>query len=148
LALAKRAKAKIKVRQPLNFLQIKNSKNKISLQLLKLIKEEINVRKIIFGDNLKLDTKITQELKEEGIIREIIRNIQEIRKKSNFKPKDKIIVVYFTRSGLEKILEKNKKMIMTEGKIKEFKIGMTEKFRIKKEIEIDGNKLQLAIKKI
>jgi isoleucyl-tRNA synthetase len=148
LALAERAKAKIKVRQPLNSLQIENSKDKLSAQLLDLIKEEINVKKLIFGDNLKLDTEITPELKEEGLIREIIRNIQEIRKKSNLKPEDKISVRYAGEPGLEGFLAKNKKMIMLEGKIKEFEAGGTEKFRIKQEIKLNNDKLQLAIKKI
>ena len=89
LALAQRAAAGIKVRQPLASLQIKN---KLDKELLGLIKDEVNVKKITFGKELKLDTKITKKLREEGIEREVIRYIQEMRKKAGFKPKDKIIV--------------------------------------------------------
>ncbi|PIR71631.1 MAG: isoleucine--tRNA ligase, partial [Candidatus Nealsonbacteria bacterium CG10_big_fil_rev_8_21_14_0_10_37_25] len=80
LTLAARAKAKIKIRQPLAGLQIANYELRNEPGLLELIKEEVNVKKIIFGRSLKLETKITPELKEEGMIREVIRNIQEMRK--------------------------------------------------------------------
>jgi len=134
LALAERAKAQIKVRQPLASLQIPNTKYKIQKELLDLIKDEVNVKEIVFGDSLKLDTNITPELKEEGIIREIVRNIQEMRKKSNLKPRDKISVRYSGSSVLEEILSKNAPMILEEGKIKDFEQGKPPKtFKIQQE---------------
>ncbi len=112
LALQNRAKAKIKVRQPLSKLKVKSQKLKVELS--DLIKDEINVKEVIFDPGLKekieLDTKITPELKEEGTVREFIRQIQEIRKKIGLVPKDKIIV-YFSDMELEKIAEKNKELI-------------------------------------
>jgi isoleucyl-tRNA synthetase len=108
LALEKRAKAKIKVRQPLQRLTVNNKQ--LTEELLDLIKDEVNVKEIVFGKTIELDTKITPELKEEGLVREFIRQIQEIRKKTGLVPKDKIIV-YFSDKGLEKIVEKNKEFI-------------------------------------
>jgi isoleucyl-tRNA synthetase len=149
LALAQRAKAQIKVRQPLTSLQIQNTKDKIEEELLDLIKDEINVKNIIFGDSLKLDTNITPELKEEGMIREVVRNIQEMRKKSNLKPKDNISVRYSGEASLVEILKKNEKVILKEGKIKDFLAGKDLKgFKIQQEIKIDDKNLLLAIKKI
>jgi isoleucyl-tRNA synthetase len=150
LVLAERAKSGIKVRQPLNELQITNYELKNEKELLELIKEEVNIKKITFGRVLKLDTKITSGLKEEGTIREVIRHIQEMRKKANLKPKDKILVRYSTSSNLKKILEKNKKNILKEGKIKDFKLREKKKqlFDIEKEFEISQQKLWLGIKKI
>ena len=120
LALAERAKAGIKVRQPLQELQITD---KISKDLLGLIKEEVNVKKINFGKELKLDIKITPELKEEGTVREIIRQIQEMRKKAGLKPQDKILIQYAAPAELVKILEKNKKTILTETKAEVFELA-------------------------
>jgi isoleucyl-tRNA synthetase len=121
-SLAERAKVKIKVRQPLAGLKIKDSGFKLEKELLDLIKEEINVKEIVFDSKIKgeveLDTEITPQLKEEGIIREVIRHIQEMRKEAGFKPKDKISVNYFSSDKLNKILEKNKSFIFQEGKIK------------------------------
>ena len=155
LALAERAKAGIKVRQPLASLKIKNQKSKIkNKELLDLIKEEVNVKKIIFDSRIKketeLDTKITPELKEEGIIREVMRNIQEMRKKANLKPKDKIKVWYSGTTELNKVLARNKKVILKEAKVKDFilikRLGQV--FDAEKEISIDQEKLQLTIKKL
>jgi len=56
-ALAQRAKAGIKVRQPLNKLTINNKQIASNKELAELIKEEVNVKKIIFGKNIKLDIK-------------------------------------------------------------------------------------------
>ncbi|PIS39468.1 MAG: isoleucine--tRNA ligase [Candidatus Nealsonbacteria bacterium CG08_land_8_20_14_0_20_38_20] len=164
-ALAERAKASIKVRQPLSKLKIKNEKLKMNDELLDLLKEEVNVKEIIFDSKIKseveLDTKITAELKEEGIIREVSRHIQGMRKKMGLKPKDKILVFYFGSQNLNEILTKNEKVIVEEGKIKDFQIRAAPKeslrlptgredkkvFNIEKEFEIDRQKLWLGIKK-
>ena len=129
--LSQRTVAKIKVRQPLSSLQIKNQK--INKELLELIKEEVNIKKITFGKTLKLDTKITQKLREEGTVRELIRRIQDTRKKQGLKPKDEIHVEY---SGPEKqILEKNKTTIIKEANIKKLTL-------------VDKKEPSLTIKKI
>jgi len=150
LALAERAKVGIKVRQPLASLQIPNSKFQIPKELLGLIKEEVNVKEISFGKTLKLDTKITPELKEEGIVREVIRNIQEMRKKAGLRPKDKILVRYSGSINLNEILMRNKNLILKEAKVKNFVFGKKPKeaFIIEKEIKVDQEKLHLAIKKV
>ncbi len=138
-ALAERAKAGIKVRQPLRELQITG---KISEELLGLIKEEINVKEIVFGKELKLDIKITPELKEEGMIREVIRQIQEMRKKAGLKPQDKISVQYFGSPELNKILEKNEKIILAQIQAKELSLA---KEPVGQEIIINQQKLCLFL---
>jgi len=150
LALAERARVGIKVRQPLNELRITNYELKKEPKLLELIKEEVNVKNITFGKKLKLDTKITSELKEEGIIREVIRNIQEMRKKAGLKPKDKILVRYYGNQQLEEILKKNEKIILKEGKIKDFRLKEKTRqvFDFKKVLEINQEKIWIGIKKI
>lgn len=154
LTLAKRAKAKIKVRQPLQKLKIKKLKFKIPKELANLIKEEANIKKIFIDPKIKkeieLDTTITPELKEEGIIKEIIRQIQEMRKAANLKPKDNILVYCFGRPELNGVLIKNKNVIMKEGRIKQFQIEKDEKlsFDFQKNIKVDGENFYLAIKKL
>ena len=148
-ALAERAKAGIKVRQPLASLEIPNSQFQNSKDLLDLIREEVNVKKITFGKSLKLDTKITPELKEEGIIREIIRNVQEMRKKANLKPKDRIKVWYSGGPELNDFLLRNKEFILAEAKVGDLIVGKEPKqlFDITKEIKIDQQQIWLAIRK-
>ena len=149
-ALSERAKAKIKVRQPLNELRIKNYELKKEMKLLELIKEEVNVKKIAFGKTLKLDTKITPELREEGIIREVIRNIQEMRKKANLTPKDRILIQYSALPSLSDILKKNQNTILKETLANSLEFISKEKasFDEEKEIMINQEKLWLAIKKL
>lgn len=145
-ALAQRAEIGIKIRQPLASLQIKN---KLEKDLLELIKDEVNVKKVTFGKAIKLDTKITKELKEEGMVREVIRHIQEMRKKAGLKPKDKILVQGYGPSGLNKILIKKKDFIKKETLAEDFKIEKPKaKFGLEKELKVDKEKLKIGINKL
>ncbi len=89
LGLEARAKAAIKVRQPLGKLKIK-SQSKVKSELLELIKDEMNVKEIIFDPKLateiELDTTLTPALKEEGELRDLTREIQDWRKAQGLKP--------------------------------------------------------------
>jgi len=95
---AKRKELGIKVRQPLQKYQISNIKDQIDEELIELIKDELNVKKVEFKigrGKLKvdLDIKITPELKKEGEAREIVRMIQEERKNLGTKLNEEIEVV-------------------------------------------------------
>jgi len=150
VALAERARARLKVRQPLSELQITNYNLRKEKELLNLIKEEVNVKEITFGKTFKLETKITPELKEEGVVREIIRSLQEMRKKAKLKPQHKILVRYFGTANLNRILNKNRNFILKETKAKDFLLGERPKrvFDVEREVKIDGENLWLGIKKI
>ena len=91
-ALKLRAAAGIKVRQPLAKLQITNDKLRRQAELLDLIKDEVNVKEIVFGDETDLDTEMTPELREGGFIREFIRNIQEKRRELGLSPIDRRVL--------------------------------------------------------
>jgi len=164
LGLELRAKAKIKVRQPLQKLKIKNEKLKIDKELLNLIKDELNVKEVELVKEIKeeenwilgsegeikiaLNTKITPKLKEEGKVREFLRQVQEMRKEAGLKPKDQILVKVSGETGLIKLLKKNKKSILKEIKAKnlQFAEKLENDFILKKEIEIENEKLELGIK--
>lgn len=144
-ALKLRAAAGIKVRQPLLELRIKNHELIRQEAILELIKEEVNVKKIEFGSELRLDTKITPELKEEGMIREIVRNLQEMRKDLGLKPKEKIRAQFSGSKEIEVILEKWKKFISIETGISEFLVGGKKIFKAEREIDLDGMQLWIGI---
>lgn len=88
LALEQRQKANIKVRQPLQKLEIKNQD--LGGEYLEIIKDELNVKEVTVNKDLseevKLDVAMTPELEEEGRVRDIIRASQEIRKEKNLSP--------------------------------------------------------------
>lgn len=93
-ALSQRVKAGMRVRQPLQSLKVKNVKLKKDSGLLELIMDEVNVKEIIFDETIEndvqLNTELTEELLEEGIAREIVRNINELRKAQGLTPQDLI----------------------------------------------------------
>ena len=154
LALGERTKQQIKVKQPLTLLKIRNKDLKIKNEekLLDLIKDEINVKEIIFsaeggpasGWDVELDTRITPELKEEGIVREIVRSIQNMRKElglSHYMMCDIGGTNFILPLEFQEELKK-------EVGIKNFVISEPIKEAdIKKEITIDGKKYWVFIKK-
>jgi len=103
-----RAKANIKVRQPLQELRIKNKE--LSEEYLPLIADELNVKKVSVGvsqdEEVALDMNITPELKEEGTLRELVRNIQEMRKKMGLNTQDKVSLRVSTDSAGKEFVKK------------------------------------------
>jgi len=154
LALAERIEKKIKVKQPLVSLKIKNQKSiiKSEEELLNLIKDEVNIKEIIFNSSIEkeveLDTNITEELKEEGMVREIIRFVQEARKEAGLKPFDEIFAYFSGEAALVGIIEKNKEKFSKEIRAKEISIGDSHENENKKEIIIDNKNLSLIIKNV
>lgn len=147
-ALKERAVAGIKVRQPLRKLQITNYKLQNKKTLLDLIKDEVNIKKITFGEAVALDTVITPELKEEGLVREFARNIQEMRRDLGLTPRDTIAIQVTGNSSVEHIIEKWRQKITKDTNTRELKTGGKKLFDAEREIEFDGGQLWTGIRKI
>jgi isoleucyl-tRNA synthetase len=98
LGHAARKEAKIRVRQPLSSAKCNLQSAKLEEELLQLIKDELNVKEVIWQKRdvkepeVKLDMKITPELKAEGEARELVRQIQDLRKKKNCRLDERITV--------------------------------------------------------
>lgn len=124
LILAERTKAGIKVRQPLASAYIPKVVDGYKLtastyydQLISLIKEETNIKEILIKDDIQqvsIDTELTDELREEGSLREIIRHIQQERKEKGMSPEDKISIVYNVDSGLDSLIQKYQTYLLEE----------------------------------
>ncbi len=122
LALAQRSAKGIKVRQPLAKLTVKSSKFKVlGDEFLDLIKDEVNVKEVVFSDtteeDVQLDTNITDALKEEGIMRDIIRDANEARKEQGLKPNDKATMDIEVSYDLKQMIEKNKMYLLKEVRL-------------------------------
>jgi isoleucyl-tRNA synthetase len=110
LGLNIRDENRLKVRQPLAKAYVPVE----SFELQEIVKGELNVKDVEYsekeveGDGLvsqsdgkifvTLDTKITKELKEEGLLNEIIRGLQVARKENGCQVGERIAVDYSTSS--------------------------------------------------
>ncbi len=61
-----------------------------------------------------LDTHITQELKEEGYVREVLSKVQNMRKEKGFEVLDNIILYVSGNEMLEKVIKENEDFIKHE----------------------------------
>jgi len=115
MGLSERKKAGIRVRQPLRALHISSQFSVLSSQLIQLIKDELNIKEVIWksGDELtvSLDTKIDDKLRAEGKIRELIRQVQELRKEAGAKLDQKIKL---TLLAMPQSLDKLKRQTLAE----------------------------------
>jgi isoleucyl-tRNA synthetase len=108
LGNAERKKVNIPVRQPLRSISVQYKF--IDEQLVLLIKEELNVKEVIWDiprkEEIVLDTEITPELKQEGIARELMRAIQDTRKQKGLMPEDSIELIIGTSEEGKEVVQK------------------------------------------
>jgi len=143
--LAKRAEVKIKIRQPLSTLTYAGKA--LSAELEEMIAEEVNVKGVVNDEKgeLSLDTEITKELKIEGMSRDIIRNIQALRKNSGFQVEDRIVLNYDSQSAiLTEVMTTLGDNIAKEVLATGFASGRID-FEGEGEYELDGEKIWIGI---
>ena len=129
--LSLRAKAGLKVRQPLASVTIPQLGEHVDF--VPILQDELNVKKVIVSkkpiklseEDAKLygvaeadviiDRVLTPELKREGMMRDVIRQVQEFRKKAGLDVSDRIILqLTTTDKELEKAINENSKEICSE----------------------------------
>ncbi len=117
---AKRKEANIKLRQPLSSLTY--SGKSLSKELEQILAEELNVKKVAYNEDLKkeevsLDTKITEQLAREGEARDLIREIQKLRKeqKLTLDDKTKVVAPAWPKDFERQILLSTSSVSITEG---------------------------------
>lgn len=148
-SLELREKSKIPIRQILQKITLKCGS--LTNEYLDVIAGAINVRNVVIETGEKgellvdLDTEITPELKLEGIARNIIRYMNNYRKKLNLSTKNRINLYFATNNkdilkALEIHEEKIKKLIQADIIIK----NVEDKMDVKK-FKIDNNIIKVYI---
>ncbi|MFH1790209.1 MAG: isoleucine--tRNA ligase [bacterium] len=155
MGLSLRSEAGIKVRQPLGKLIINNEQ--LTKEFLDIIADELNVKNIeivekiqVVGDailkeegnlQVSLDIEITPKLKKQGLVREIIRSVNQIRKDKKLSIDKKAIVEYETDDELlgGTFVEYTEEL-MKNTATSEFKQGHGDT-----EVKIDGRDIKLKV---
>lgn len=147
LGLAARSQAGIKVRQPLQSLKYHGLP--LGRELEDIIADEVNLKEVVFteGDSatIDLDTTITEELKLEGVAREVVRSIQALRKKAEFNVEDRIKLYYSTESPtLESVFVKMGEMIGREV-LAQVVVNQKTETESAEDVTVEGEKIWFGI---
>ena len=169
--LSLRAGAGIKVRQPLSSVRVYGLADQ--KELVEIIVEELNVKsvhvvpkyKVEPGDSftdvvekgkegynnldikVELDLELTPELKQEGLMREIIRAIQNARKAAGLDVDDRIHVDLFsTDKSLTEAVETYKNVISQE--VLAVSLSATsEHYTYTQVVKVEGHELKLSLER-
>ncbi|MFA6105692.1 MAG: isoleucine--tRNA ligase [Patescibacteria group bacterium] len=155
MGLSLRAESGIKVRQVLSEFSV--SGYKLDDGASGIIADELNVNKVMAGNvadprwitkedgklKVALNTEITTDLKKQGLIREIVRSINQIRKEMKLTIEDKVVVSYSTEdeillSVFKESAEEISKAVLAQ-KIQESAEGT--------EVKIDDRSVKLKVVK-
>ena len=132
----------IKVRQPLSefITEIQDYSNDIQ----EIIRDELNVKTVRSGSKRKLDIKITKELKIEGAARELVREIQVLRKQQGFAIEDRIKITWASSDEeVSDAIAKHADYIKTEVLATE----LTEKGNQGEEVKVNGSVVKLGLER-
>ncbi len=145
-----RVKHGIKVRQPLASV----SARPLGLELEEIVKDELNVKiydSAGYKDEYKgsmtvLDLTITPELKLEGEMREVVRAIQEGRKKAKFNVEDRIILGYV---GKDEVFKEFSDVIAKEVLCLETPVeGMIADAEYSETVALDGTEFSFSLRRV
>ena len=126
---AARREAGIRVRQPLACASIKYQVSSIkrSKELQQLIMDELNVKELRFAEgkelSVELDLEITPELKLEGLAREMVRQIQDARRKAGCNLDDRIVATFPDNEGNREAVERFEEYIKKGTLSEELRAG-------------------------
>ncbi len=147
--LRQRATAGIKVRQPLSSLRGPSDQIEIAKKYEEIVKEELNVKELVAEPNaaeLLLDTEITEVLRQEGMMRELVRHVQNTRKQAGLQVDDRITLSLETQSeAVRQAIEHHKPTIMAETLAVE--IGKVPAQAFEDTVTIDGLEVTIALAK-
>ena len=167
LGRAARSKAGIRVRQPLPRLAVKLRhpvEREAVLRLAPLLLDELNVKALEVvedegglqgltvasdeaGYAVGLDTALTPELREEGLARELVHRIQNLRKAAGLDIADRIVTYYQGWPGLQDVLARHGDYVRQETLSLELVAGPPPQGAFAQEQVVDGQRLLLAVRR-
>lgn len=171
IGLSLRAEAGVKVRQPLQSVTLElGFKEHFGDELTEILREELNVKEVKFEDDgfdpsktikenveenglpnyykvKSLDTKLTPSLKREGLMRDVIRLVQQARKDAGLNVDDRIrLSLHTDAKELGESIKEHKDTIATETLATSLHMT-SESYQYKTEGSVEGEALVLALEK-
>lgn len=120
---------------------VNNEPQAITLQDVEIVSEDIPGWLVANDDNLTvaLDITLTSNLKEEGVSRELVNRIQNIRKDSGFDVTDKVKISILKHDLLTQAIENHKEYIASQTLASEILLvdSMTEESASKIDLDTD-----------
>ncbi|HSX28061.1 MAG TPA: isoleucine--tRNA ligase [Candidatus Saccharimonadales bacterium] len=142
--LAQRAEAKIKVRQPLARVTVPQ----LPEMYKEVIAEELNVKAVEWGSEVALDTHLTDDLRAEGLMRDLVRHIQNARKQAGLQVDDRIALHVTTEDPLiQKALSTFKAEIMHETLAVVMKDEPTQDMATQT-VKVEGNEVTISLRAV
>ena len=99
-----------------------------------------------YGITVVLDTNLTEELVEEGFVREIISKVQTMRKEADFEVMDHIRVSMAGNDRVKAIMERNIDVIKSDVMAELLQFDQVQGFT--KDWDINGEKVTLGVEKL
>ena len=156
LGLAQRAQAGLKVRQPLSRVTFTPKRPLLKEYMAfyeSILKEELNVKQVVLGTDkdkqIVVDTSLTPELKQEGLMREVIRNVQQARKQAGLEVDDRIDLQLSTEDEELTTVIGNTELtsvITQETLAQTLNEGVVNKFNTT--VKIEGKELQISLQRV
>ena len=116
--LSLRAKAGLKVRQPLGSVTVPGLGE--SFDFMPILLDELNVKSVSVGTDIAIDETLTPELLREGLMREVVRYVQSARKKAGLNIDDRINLSLTTEDvDLRQAIDEHKDTIWAEVLVSE-----------------------------
>ena len=144
-ALSLRAKAGIKIRQPLASVTVPTISESVDAEAI--LMEELNVKSVENGQEVGINLNITTELKEEGLSREIIRVVQNARKKAGLNVDDRIKLNLSYEQEIEDAINHFKVIIANETLSTDLSQNANKNYSYTEEVKVDGTPITISLEK-
>jgi isoleucyl-tRNA synthetase len=116
--------------------------------LLALLPEGAALAEDDAGYAVGLDTRITPELADEGLARELVHRIQNARKAAGFEISDRIAVYYSDSDRLRSVFGTHGDYVRAETLADEIAEGAPPEGAHLEEQSLDGEKITLAVRRV
>ncbi len=142
--MAARDAARIKVRQPLASIAVPGEP--LPRDIAAIVCDELNVKAITFGaSEVALDTDITEDLKLEGVARELVRHFNDLRRQLEFSIEDRVLARYEADGLIARAIERHNDYIKREILARELLGGRDDGFK-GDERRIDEERVWIGLK--